>query len=122
MTCQKRRVQSVPDHREKESVQSSERSRRRVSSDRLLDAALELIQRWGYKKTTMDDIAKQAGVAKKTLYLHWDTREMLFETLLLREWLSTIQELRHRLLHDPAGATLSAVARHVVAITARSEE
>jgi AcrR family transcriptional regulator len=108
----------VPDHREKEPMRSSERSRRRVSSDRLLDAALELIQRWGYKKTTMDDIAKQAGVAKKTLYLHWKTREALFETLLLREWLSTIQELRQRLLHDPAGATLSAVARHVVAITA----
>jgi len=108
----------VPDHREKEPVRSSERSRRRVSSDRLLDAALQLIQRWGYKKTTIDDIAKQAGVAKKTLYLHWNTREALFETLLLREWLSTIQELRLRLLNDPAGATLSALARHVVAITA----
>ena len=108
----------MPDHCEKEPVRSSERSRRRVSSDRLLDAALQLIQRWGYKKTTIDDIAKQAGVAKKTLYLHWNTREALFETLLLREWLSTIQDLRLRLLNDPAGATLSALARHVVAITA----
>lgn len=106
------------DHPQKESVRSSEHSRRRVSSDLLLDAALALIQRWGYKKTTMDDIAKQAGVAKKTLYLHWSTREALFETLLLREWLKTIQELRQRLSHDPAGATLSSVARHVVAISA----
>jgi len=107
----------VPDHHEKEPVRSPVRSRRRVNSDHLLDAALELIQRWGYKKTTMDDIAKQAGVAKKTLYLHWNTREALFETLLLREWLSTIQELRQHLSNDPAGATLSALARHVVAIT-----
>ena len=106
------------DHPEKESVRSLEHSRRRVSSDLLLDAALALIQRWGYKKTTMDDIAKQAGVAKKTLYLHWSTREALFETLLLREWLKTIQELRQRLSHDPAGATLSSVAKHVVAISA----
>lgn len=107
----------MPNHYEQDAVRSSERSRRRVSSDRLLDAALELIQRWGYKKTTMDDIAKQAGVAKKTVYLHWKTREALFEALLLREWLSTIQELRQRLLNDPAGATLSSLARHVVAIT-----
>ncbi|HCI82133.1 MAG TPA: hypothetical protein DHW02_20865 [Ktedonobacter sp.] len=108
----------MQDHPEEESVRGSDHSRRRVSSDLLLDAALALIQRWGYKKTTMDDVAKQAGVAKKTLYLHWSTREALFETLLLREWLKTIQELRQRLSHDPAGATLSAVARHVVAISA----
>ena len=110
----------MPNHREKEPVRSSERSRRRVNSDRLLNAALELIQRWGYKKTTMDDIAKQAGVAKKTVYLHWKSREALFETLLLREWLSAIEELRQRLLNDPAGATLSSLARHVVSITANN--
>ena len=107
----------MPDYNEEEAVRSSEHSRRRVTSDRVLNAALELVQRWGYKKTTMDDIAKQAGVAKKTLYLHWKTREALCEALLLREWLSTIKQLRERLLDDPAGATLSSLARHVVFIT-----
>ncbi|GLV55141.1 hypothetical protein KDH_19880 [Dictyobacter sp. S3.2.2.5] len=65
----------------------------------------------------MEDIAKQAGVVKKTVYLHWKSREELFETLLLREWLATIEELKQRLAADPAGATISSLARHVVYIT-----
>ena len=45
------------------------------------DAATALILRWGYNKTTIDDIARQAGVGKGTVYLHWNTREELFATL-----------------------------------------
>ena len=60
-----------------------ERSKREERADRILDAAANLILRWGYKKTTIDDIAKQAGVAKGTIYLHWKTREDLFVALLI---------------------------------------
>ncbi len=61
-----------------------DRSRRQGRADRILDAAAELILRWGYRKTTIDDIARQAGVAKGTIYLHWKTREDLFMALLTR--------------------------------------
>ena len=56
-----------------------ERTKREIRAERILDAALELLQRWGYRKTTIEDIAKQAGVAKGTVYLHWKTRDALFE-------------------------------------------
>ena len=59
-----------------------DRSWRQERADRILDAAAELILRWGYKKTTIDDIAKQSRVAKGTIYLHWKTREDLFMALL----------------------------------------
>ncbi|MFG1612471.1 helix-turn-helix domain-containing protein [Nonomuraea wenchangensis] len=52
---------------------------------RILDAAAELILRWGYDKTTIDDVARRAGVAKGTIYLHWRTRDQLFAALLRRE-------------------------------------
>ena len=52
-----------------------ERSKRQVRAERILDAAATLVERWGYHKTTIDDIAKQAGVAKGTIYLHWKTRD-----------------------------------------------
>lgn len=51
--------------------QGEERSKRQERAHRILDAAAELVLRWGYKKTTIDDIAKQAKVAKGTIYLHW---------------------------------------------------
>ena len=37
-------------------------------AERLLDAAADLIARFGYDKTTINDIAGQAGVAKGTVY------------------------------------------------------
>src|SRR6266540_7253755 len=55
---------------------------------RILDAAFTLILRWGYNKTIIDDIARQAGVAKGTIYLHWKTREELFTSLVHRERLA----------------------------------
>lgn len=61
---------------------------------RILDAAAELILRWGYDKTTIDDIARQAGVAKGTIYLHWKTRDALFVALLRRERVATLDEVR----------------------------
>lgn len=83
-----------------------ERSRRQERGDRILDAAAELVLRWGYKKTTIDDIAKQAGVAKGTIYLHWKTREDLFMALLTREDLKLAEDMKQRIASDPEGATL----------------
>ncbi|MEU7883386.1 TetR/AcrR family transcriptional regulator [Microbispora bryophytorum] len=63
-------------------------------ANRILDAAAELIGRWGYDKTTIDDVAKQAGVAKGTIYLHWRTRDTLFAALLRRERVRMLEEVR----------------------------
>lgn len=71
---------------------------------RILDAAAELILRWGYDKTTIDDVAKLAGVAKGTIYLHWKTRDELFSALLRRERVLMLREVR-----EEAPATLGAL-------------
>jgi AcrR family transcriptional regulator len=64
---------------------TGERSKREQRADRILDAAAALMQRWGYNKTTMDDIVRLSGVAKGTIYLPWKTREDLFLALMRRE-------------------------------------
>jgi AcrR family transcriptional regulator len=69
---------------------------------RILDVAAELILRWGYDKTTIDDVARRAGVAKGTIYLHWRTRDELFAALLRRERVYLMEEVR-----ASAPATLS---------------
>lgn len=43
--------------------------------ERILDAAEELLGRYGYRKMTIDDLAITAGVAKGSIYLHFDSKE-----------------------------------------------
>nr|BBH94694.1 TetR family transcriptional regulator [Thermogemmatispora argillosa] len=68
--------------------------KRQARAERILDAAVRLIERWGYDKTTIDDIAREAGVAKGTIYLHWKTREDLFMSVIMREALAVIESLQ----------------------------
>jgi len=88
------------------SATQEDRSRRQERADRILDAAAELILRWGYRKTTIDDIARQARVAKGTIYLHWKTREDLFMALIIREDLKLAEDMKRRIASDPEGSTL----------------
>jgi AcrR family transcriptional regulator len=92
-------------------AQSQDISRRQERGQRILDAAATLILRWGYNKTTIDDIARQAGVAKGTIYLHWKTRDELFVALIKREKLEMGEEIKRRIATDPLGSTLQGVFR-----------
>lgn len=47
----------------------------------ILDAAQRLFERQGYPATSMPSIAKEAGVALKTIYVHFDTKASLVHTL-----------------------------------------
>ncbi|HYT42136.1 MAG TPA: helix-turn-helix domain-containing protein [Methylomirabilota bacterium] len=94
------------------SATQEDRSRRQERAERILDAAAELILRWGYRKTTIDDIAKQAGVAKGTIYLHWKTREDLFLALMAREGLKVTEDIKQRIASDPEGSTLRGFVKH----------
>lgn len=40
----------------------------------ILDAAEELFGRFGYRKTTVQEIADEAGVGKGTIYLHFESK------------------------------------------------
>ncbi len=45
-------------------------------------AALELFTRYGYRKTSIDDIAEAAQVAKRTVYLHFENKAVVFLAIL----------------------------------------
>ncbi len=85
------------------------RAKQQEREQRILDAAAELILRWGYDKTAMDDISERSGVAKGTIYLHWKTREELFEALLQRDSRALMADFKKGILQDPAGATLRGI-------------
>jgi TetR/AcrR family transcriptional regulator, cholesterol catabolism regulator len=43
---------------------------------------LELYTRYGIKSVTMDDVARELGVSKKTLYMHFtDKKEMVYKVI-----------------------------------------
>jgi AcrR family transcriptional regulator len=44
----------------------------------ILDATDRLLGRLGYQKTTIDDLAREAGVARRTVYLHFASKEEIF--------------------------------------------
>ncbi|MBO8126453.1 MAG: TetR/AcrR family transcriptional regulator [Firmicutes bacterium] len=53
--------------------------------DRILDAALCLINRYGFDKTTVSEIAREAGIAKGTVYLYFQSKDEIYYALLARE-------------------------------------
>ena len=106
--------------RKSERGQTEERSKREERADRILDAAAELMLRWGYNKTTIDDIARYAGVAKGTIYLHWKTREDLFTALMRREYIRLVEDIQQRISGDPEGGTLHGITKHSMLATMKS--
>ena len=53
-----------------------------VSSQQIVDAAIRVLARQGYAKTSLLDIAKEAGMSKGALHYHYPTKEALIHTVL----------------------------------------
>jgi AcrR family transcriptional regulator len=54
----------------------------------LLDAALGVFLRFGFRKTTMEEVARAARLSRQALYLHFSSKELLFQAA-LRQVLET---------------------------------
>jgi AcrR family transcriptional regulator len=66
----------------------------------ILDAALELFRQYGYRRTSMEDIAQTANVAKGTLYIYFKSKDELFEALARRLSAQVEQDLKAALARD----------------------
>lgn len=87
-----------------ETARAYDAEARRMRAERILDVAGELLLRWGYRRLTMDDVAGEAGIGKGTIYLHWRTREALFQAVLNREVAALLDALRAAVEADPRNA------------------
>lgn len=77
----------------------------------ILDAAAAVIIRQGYDKTTMRDIAEEAGASRGTVYLYFKGKEDLFEALLYREYMEYAQTWLENIESDPRGGSLGGCYR-----------
>lgn len=62
--------------------------------NRILDATGRLLARYGYGKMTMDDLAREVGIAKGSLYLHFPSKEEVVLSRLDRIVERLVDELR----------------------------
>lgn len=68
---------------------------------RVLDAALAVFTRFGFRKTSMDEVARAADLSRQGLYLHFPTKEELFRATV--KWaLECALEAATARLRDPA--------------------
>jgi AcrR family transcriptional regulator len=57
---------------------NSSRAPGSAQREAILVAATAAFLRYGFKKTSMDDVARAAGVSRQGLYLYFDTKDLLF--------------------------------------------
>lgn len=79
---------------------------------RILNAAAELIAHYGYDKTTMDEIARAAGISKGAVYLHFKSKEHLLASLLSHETEALKERYFELLAADPQGTSIFTIYRY----------
>lgn len=71
---------------------------------KILSVSVELFRQYGFKTITMDDIARRAGISKKTLYQHFVNKQEVVQASLA--W---YQEHIRKAIHDAMEASENAV-------------
>ncbi len=80
---------------------------------RIAQAALELFEEQGYAETTIDQIAKAAGVARRSIFDHFPTKQaILFDHLVVRRNVA-IEHLAQRPSSEPPLTSLHLVLREL---------
>jgi AcrR family transcriptional regulator len=86
---------------------------RRERADRILDTARDLLLAWGYRRVTIDELARRAGVGKGTVYLHWRSREEVFHAVSAREAAAMADAIVEAVRNDPAEVALHRYLRRL---------
>ena len=84
---------------------------------RILEAAAKLFAYYGYDKTTVSDIAEEAGISKGAVYLHYKSKEALFDGLIIYEGMKMLDLLIQRVDADPDAGSIFALYQHAIVAT-----
>jgi TetR/AcrR family transcriptional regulator len=90
-----------------------------INEDIILTAALEIFSAFGYRGSTVDQIAERAGMSKPNLLYYFRRKDDIYRAVLektLAEWLTPLRGL------DPDGEPLGEIARYIHAKMAMSRD
>lgn len=88
---------------------------------RILASASKLFVHFGFDKTTVSDIARDAGVSKGAIYLHFESKEMLLEALIVQELRIYAERWLELLEADPHGGTIGGMYKNSLYALSASE-
>jgi TetR/AcrR family acrAB operon transcriptional repressor len=83
-----------------------------MREQRILDAASDLFLHYGYDKTTVSDIAREAGVSKGAIYLHFESKDALLEALITQETMIYAEKWFALIDADPRGGTIGGMYKN----------
>lgn len=63
------------------------------NNDRFLDAAREVILTVGWRRATLTDVARRAGVSRMTVYRAYPDMQNILADLMTREWVDEIDQV-----------------------------
>lgn len=65
--------------------ESSPANKKDVNREQILEIAQQIFSKFGYKKTTLDDIANAVRKGKSSLYYYFSSKEDLFQAVIMKE-------------------------------------
>ncbi len=84
----------------------------------ILDAALEVFSAYGFRGSTIDQIAEKAGMSKPNLLYYFPRKEEIYVNVLektLEDWLTPFRHI------DPQGDPMDELAKYIIAKLKMSE-
>jgi AcrR family transcriptional regulator len=82
----------VPSHPEPPTIPPRWQRRPEARPEEILDAAQIVFGEHGFARAKLEDVARQAGVSKGTLYLYFDSKETLFREMVRAKIVPVVQE------------------------------
>jgi TetR/AcrR family transcriptional regulator of autoinduction and epiphytic fitness len=76
----------------------------------VLDAAVAVFARYGFRKTSMDEVARAAGISRQGLYLQFANKEDLFRKALVHSLDSQLRAAAAALARDEVSLELRLIA------------
>jgi TetR/AcrR family transcriptional regulator, fatty acid metabolism regulator protein len=88
--------------------------RTQIRHQRILDAALSVFSKRGYREAVVDDIASKAGTSKGGVYFHFPGKQAIFFALLDRSADMLFNRINERLEGEPDPISKVEVALHTL--------
>ena len=86
----------------------------KLRRENLLEAGARLFARWGFDKTSVDDIAREAGISKGAVYLEFPNKDALFKAVLYHESIRYTEDWLRRFESDPGEWSFARLFQHSI--------